>query len=101
MPKPIRGVLAKSAIYKAVRDLSVAHISYTVILTILLMQQRSSLIVALSAMLMERKRAQACSRVHSLAFAAVSVVNCFAVYQVLRFRSFPRVFGVAETKETF
>lgn len=37
----------------------------------------------------------------TLAFAAVSVANCFTVYQVLGFRSFPRVFGVAETKETF
>ena len=83
------------------RNLSVAHISYTVILTILLMQQQSSLIVALSAMVVERKRAHACSRAFILAFAAVSVVYCFTVYQVLRFRSFPRVFGVAETKETF
>nr|DAI74587.1 MAG TPA: hypothetical protein [Caudoviricetes sp.] len=39
MPKPIRGVLAKSAISKAVRDLCVVHISYTVILTILLKVQ--------------------------------------------------------------
>lgn len=82
MPKPIRGVLAKSAIYKAVRDLSVAHISYTVILTILLMQQQSSLIVALSAMLMERRRDQACSRVHSLAFAAVPVSHRFRLFPV-------------------
>jgi hypothetical protein len=44
------------------------------------MQQQSSLIVALSAMLMERKRAHACSRASILAFSGVPfriVSACF------------------------